>query len=137
MRSAKTWELLRTLGIRPSHSRPRVSNDNPYSESLFKTVKYSLEFPERFSSLEHARNFADWFFDDYNHHHLHSGLNWFTPASVHDGTAAYVRDRRQQTHEAYWRRHPERFHKPPVIAGPPQEAWINKPNQTPELSQTA
>jgi len=137
MRSARTWELLRTLGIRPSHSRPRVSNDNPYSESLFKTVKYSLEFPERFTSIEHARTFADWFFDDYNHHHLHSGLNWFTPASVHDGTAAEVRDRRQQAHEDYYRQHPERFRKPPVIAGPPQEAWINQPNETLKLSQTA
>lgn len=137
MRSARTWELLRTLGIRPSHSRPRVSNDNPYSESLFKTVKYSLEFPERFTSIGHARTFAGWFFDDYNHHHLHSGLNWFTPASVHDGTATEVRDRRQQAHEAYYRRHPERFQKPPAITGPPEEAWINQPNETLKLSQTA
>jgi hypothetical protein len=136
MRSARTWELLRTLGIRPSHSRPRVSNDNPYIESLFKTVKYSLEFPERFRSLEQARTLADWFLKDYNQRHLHSGLNWFTPGSVHDGTAVNTRGRRQQAHEAYYRRHPERFHKPP-IARPPQEAWINKPSQPPELSQTA
>ena len=137
MRSARTWELLRTLGIRPSHSRPRVSNDNPYIESLFKTVKYSLEFPERFESIEHARDFASWFFDDYNNHHLHSGLNWFTPASVHAGTATDVRIQRQQAHEAYYRRHPERFRKPPVTAGPPEEAWINQPNETLKLSQTA
>jgi putative transposase len=137
MRSATTWELLRTLGIKASHSRPRVSNDNPYIESLFKTVKYSLEFPERFGSVDHAREFMHWFFDDYNNHHLHSGLNWFTPASVHDGTATLTQDRRQQTHEAYYRRHPNRFRKPPLIPGPPQEAWINQPTQTQELSQTA
>ncbi len=137
MRSARTWELLRTLGIRPSHSRPRVSNDNPYIESLFKTVKYSLEFPERFTSIEHARAFVDWFFNDYNNHHLHSGLNWFTPGSVHDGTATDVRSRRQQAHEAYYHRHPERFRKPPSITGPPEEAWINQPNEPIKLSQTA
>lgn len=137
MRSATTWELLRTLGIRPSHSRPRVSNDNPYIESLFKTVKYSLEFPERFTSIEHARTFANWFFDDYNNNHLHSGLNWFTPASVHDGTAADIRDQRQQAHAAYYCRHPERFRQPPIVIGPPAEAWINHPNKTTKLSQTA
>lgn len=136
MRSARTWELLRTLGIRPSHSRPRVSNDNPYIESLFKTVKYSLEFPEHFASLEHARDFASWFFNDYNNNHLHSGLNWFTPSSVHDGTAQDIRSQRQQAHDAYYRRHPERFNRPPLTAAPPGEAWINKPNQTPKLSQT-
>ena len=134
MRSTTTWELLRTLGIKASHSRPRVSNDNPYIESLFKTVKYSLEFPERFESLDHAREFTHWFFDDYNNNHLHSGLNWFTPASVHDGTANLTRERRQQTHEAYYRRHRERFRKQPTISGPPQETWINQPK---ELSQTA
>ncbi|WP_457946093.1 IS3 family transposase [Pseudarthrobacter sp. alpha12b] len=137
MRSARTWELLRTLGIRPSHSRPRVSNDNPYIESLFKTVKYSLEFPERFESLKQARDFARWFFDDYNNNHLHSGLNWFTPTSVHDGSAADIRNHRQHAHEAYYRRHPERFRSPPVTPAPPGEAWINQPNQTPKLSQTA
>jgi putative transposase len=137
MRSATTWELLRTLGIRASHSRPRVSNDNPYIESLFKTVKYSLEFPERFESLDHARQFTKWFFEDYNNHHLHSGLNWFSPASVHDGTATLIRERRQQTHQAYYRRHPERFRKQPTIPRPPREAWINQPTQTNELSQTA
>jgi transposase InsO family protein len=106
MRSARTCELLGTLGIRPSHSRPRASNDNHYIESLFKTVKYPLEFPERFRSLEQARTFANSFFEDYNQRHLHSDLNWFTPGSVHDGTAANTQGRRQQAHEAYYRPHP-------------------------------
>lgn len=103
---------------------PEGLNDNPYIESLFKTVKYTLEFPERFTSIDHARTFATWFFDDYNNNHLHSGLNWFTPASAHDGTAADIRDQRQQAHEAYYRRHPERFRQPPIVTGPPAEACL-------------
>jgi hypothetical protein len=71
------------VGIRLSYSRPRVSNDNPYSEALFKTVKYDLQFPSRFESIEHARAHLDGFFSDYNEHHRHSGLNYYTPNDVH------------------------------------------------------
>jgi hypothetical protein len=120
MRSARTCELLGTLGIRPSHSRPRASNDNHYIESLFKTVKYPLEFPERFRSLEQARTFANSFFEDYNQRHLHSDLNWFTPGSVHDGTAANTGPAPAST-RGLLPPPPERSHKPPVIARPPTQ----------------
>lgn len=77
-----------------SHSRPRVSNDNPYSESLFKTLKYGPTFPERFASIHDARSFISGFVDWYNHHHQHSGIGYHTPADVHYGHATKVAARR-------------------------------------------
>lgn len=135
MRAGSTYDLLRMLGIRPSHSRPRTSNDNPYIEAMFKTVKYSLEFPGRFETLDSARDYFKAYFADYNHSHLHAGLNWYTPHSVHDGSWPTQQYRRQQSLDEHYRRHPNRYRKPPIVHGPPDKAWINQPTQ--QLSPTA
>jgi transposase InsO family protein len=135
MRAAGTYELMRTLGIRGSHSRPRTSNDNPYIESLFKTVKYALAYPGSFESLQQARTYCGEYFTEYNQNHRHSGLNGYTPQSVHDGSWPTLRHHRQQTLDTYYREHPERHRRRPIAGDPPARAWINKPNQ--ELSQTA
>ena len=87
MTSGLVSELLTFLGVVRSHSRPRVSNDNPYSEAQFKTLKYLHDFPKSFASLDDARTFLKGFFNEYNHIHHHSGIGWHTPASVHFGTA--------------------------------------------------
>jgi transposase InsO family protein len=94
MTSKKVSQLLIDLGIIRSHSRPRVSNDNPYSESQFRTTKYAADYPERFDSLTHAREWMDAFITYCNHDHGHSGIGLHTPASVHYGTAEEVRDQR-------------------------------------------
>ncbi|HEV7169151.1 MAG TPA: IS3 family transposase [Micrococcaceae bacterium] len=135
MRAGGTHDLLRMLGIRPSHSRPRTSNDNPYIESLFKTVKYSLLFPGSFATLERAREYFTAFFADYNSNHRHTGLNGYTPDSVHDGSWPTLQRRRQETLDNYYRQHPERFRRPPTTPTPPKQAWINQPSH--QLSQTA
>src|SRR5699024_4623361 len=97
MTSKPVAELLLDLGVARSHSRPRVSNDNPYSESAFKTLKYAPAFPASFGSLADARAFAETFFGYYNHEHRHSGIGLHTPASVHYGTAAEIHAHRQAT----------------------------------------
>ena len=97
MTSNPVAELLVFLGIGRSHSRPHVSNDNPFSEAQFKTLKYCPAFPERFGSIADARAFCESFFAYYNHDHRHSGIGYHTPASVHYGTAAEVRAQRQHT----------------------------------------
>jgi putative transposase len=121
--------LLATLGVSKSHSRPHVSNDNPYSESQFKTMKYRPDYPDRFGSIQDARAWARPFFHWYNHEHHHSGLGLLTPATVHYGQAQVVIDRRQQVLQAAYVAHPERFvrgqPKPPAL---PTEVWINKPS---------
>jgi putative transposase len=110
MTSKPVSEMLVDLGVLRSHSRPRTSNDNPYSEAQFKTMKYMPDFPDRFGSLADARTFCDEFFTAYNHEHRHSGIGWHTPASVHYGTADQIRRHRQNTldtayaHERYRRR---------------------------------
>jgi putative transposase len=122
--------LLADLGIGRTHGRPHVSNDNPYSEAAFKTLKYCPAFPERFGSLQHARAFAEDFFDTYNHHHRHSGIGYHTPASVHFGTAVAVRAERGLVLDAAYAAHPDRFVNgaptPPDLPGP---AWINQPKE--------
>ena len=132
MRSKPVALLLSDLGITKTHSRPYVSNDNPYSESQFKTLKYWPEFPGRFGSIEHARSFCVGFFKYYNREHRHSGIGLMTPAAVHYGRSAEITAARQQTLLAGYRRHPERFvrgvPKAPVL---PREAWINPPPQKP------
>lgn len=127
MTSRPVSDMLATLGISRSHSRPRVSNDNPYSEAHFKTFKYVPDFPDRFGSLAHARQFCDQFFPAYNHDHRHSGIGMHTPASVHFDTATEVQAHRQATLDRAQHKHPERFNRrprPPALPGP---AWINKP----------
>lgn len=136
MTSKPVAALLADLKIGRTHSRPHVSNDNPYSEAGFKTLKYCPEFPERFGCLEDARGFADRFFERYNHHHRHSGIGLHTPASVHFGTAGEVRAERAKILDAAYAAHPERFvNKAPVPPALPAAAWINKPKPTGEEAQ--
>jgi putative transposase len=120
--------LLSDLGVTKSHSRPHVSNDNPYSEAHFKTLKYRPGFPDRFGSIEHTRGTCGDFFDWYNLEHHHSGLGLLTPHDVHHGLAQVRLERRALTLTDAWRAHPERFPRGRPTPGlPPTEAWINKP----------
>lgn len=120
--------LLADLGVTKTHSRPQVSNDNPYSEAHFKTLKYRPEFPERFGSIEDARAFCRRFFDWYNRAHRHSGLAMLTPDVVHHGDVEAVVARRQATLLEAHRRHPQRFSRgAPAEQRRPSAAWINPP----------
>jgi len=123
--------LLADLGVTKTHSRPHVSNDNPFSESQFKTLKYRPEFPDRFVSLQHARTFCREFFPWYNAEHHHSGLGLLTPEVVHTQRSAEVRELRQQTLNLAYAAHPERFvRKPPQPPALPTEVWINPPQKS-------
>jgi putative transposase len=120
--------LLGDLGVTKTHSRPHVSDDNPFSESQFKTLKYRPEFPDRFGSLQDARGFCQVFFPWYNTEHHHSGLGLMTPEVVHTGRAGHVRGLRQQTLDVAYATHPERFvRKPPQPPALPTAVWINPP----------
>ena len=128
MRSKPVALLLADLGVTKTHSRPHVSNDNPFSEAHFKTLKYCPLFPERFGSIEDARAFGQHFFPWYNDEHQHSGLGFFTPAVVHFGQAPAVRAQRQHVLAAAYARHPERFvNGQPQPAALPTAVWINPP----------
>jgi putative transposase len=130
MTSNPVVELLAFLGIGRTHSRPHVSNDNPFSEAQFKTLKYCPEFPERFGCVQDARAFCERFFMHYNHEHRHSGIGYHTPASVHYGTAAEVRAKRAETLDAAYAANPARFrHRRPEPPKLPTVAWINEPSQ--------
>lgn len=128
MTSRTVAQLLSDLGVTRSHSRPRVSNDNPYSESQFKTLKYRPDFPDRFTSIQEARRHCKAFFWWYNHEHYHSGIGWHHPADVHYGHTEQVRQARAEVLAAAYTRHPQRFVRkhptPPVI---PTTVWINPP----------
>ena len=131
MRSKLVAELLSDLSIDASHSRPRVSNDNPFSEAQFRTVKYRPEFPDRFGSVEHARAISHDLLVWYNDAHHHSGLSYLTPADVHDGRAASVLEARHRTRLAAYAAHPERFVKgSPRLETLPTAVWINPPPNT-------
>lgn len=120
--------LMADLGLTKSHSRPHVSNDNPYSEAQFKTLKYRPDFPDRFGGLEHARAFSNKFFTYYNTEHRHSGLGMLTPESVHYGNAEEIIAGRKQVLRRAYLEHPERFVKgPPQPPTLPAEVWINPP----------
>lgn len=122
--------LLADLGVTKSFSRPHTSNDNPYSESQFRTMKYRPEFPERFGSYEDAHAFCSRFFAWYNDEHRHSGIGFHTPADVHYGRAGQVRQRRAIVLDAAYAEHPERFvRKPPEPPQLPTVAWINEPKE--------
>ena len=128
MKSKGVAELLADLGVTKTHSRPHVSNDNPFSESQFKTMKYRPEFPERFGSVQDARGFGCTFFPWYNHEHRHGGLALYTPADVHYGRVPEVHRQRQLALDDAYRRHPNRFvRKAPQAALPPPAVWINPP----------
>lgn len=130
MRSKLVAQLMADMGITKTHSRPHTSNDNPYSEAQFKTLKYHHSFPKSFGCIEDAKAFLRGFFAWYNGQHKHSGIGYITPVSLHTGTAFKIREKRQATLDQAYLRNPERFVKgaptPPAI---PEAAWINKPQQ--------
>jgi transposase InsO family protein len=131
MTSKTVAALLADLGVTRSHSRPWVSNDNPFSEAWFKTLKYAPVFPERFGSLQHARTFIDEFTQFYNHQHHHTGIGLHTPADVHYDLAAATDQRRHNALAAARIANPERFTTAttPAILNLPDAAWINPPIQ--------
>ena len=131
MTSKTVAQLLADLGVTKTHSRPHVSNDNPYSESHFKTLKYRPGFPEQFGSVADARMWARTFFRWYNQDHRHSGIGLLTPATVHHGDAPATLVARQTVLLAAYAAHPERFVRgaptPPELPG---AVWINRPITT-------
>jgi putative transposase len=146
MRSKPVALLLADLGVTRSHNRPHVSDDNPYSEAQFKTLKYQPDFPARFDSIENARAFCQGFFAWYNHAHRHSGIGYMTPAAVHTGQASRLYAARQQVLDQVFVAHPERFTRrhptppalpvqvgintsktPPRVPGEPQRSTLNSP----------
>jgi putative transposase len=128
--------LLADLGVTKTHSRPHVSNDNPYSESQFKTLKYRPGFPDRFGSIQDARAFCQQFFGWYNTAHRHSGIAMMTPEAVHYGHAAQLHQARARVLATAYAAHPERFvRRPPAPKPLPTAVWINPPESTQEATQ--
>lgn len=120
--------LLADLGVTQSHSRPHVSNDNPYSEAQFKTLKYRPEFPDRFGSLEDARSFCQRFFSWYNNEHYHSGIGYLTPEQVQLGLSKHIVKEREAVLRNAYQRYPDRFKRGiPKPMALPEAVWINKP----------
>jgi putative transposase len=130
MTAQTVTQLLAELDVAKSHSRPHTSNDNPYSEAQFKTLKYCPQFPDRFASIQEARAFCRSFFHWYNHQHRHSGIALMTPADVHFHRAQQILEKRAATLEAAYKAHPERFNRPPVPLPLPEAVWINPPERT-------
>jgi transposase InsO family protein len=138
MTSKSVSQLLADLGVIKSHSRPHTSDDNPFSEAQFKTLKYHPQFPNRFSGLHEANQFCRFFFHWYNHQHHHSGLALLTPEQIHSGRTELILQQRAQTLNTAYLSHPERFHRLPQPRRPPNAAWINRPpNDTDEPSLIA
>ena len=128
--------LMADLGVTKTHSRPHVSDDNPYSESQFKTLKYMPEFPERFGSIEDSRAFGQKFFPWYNHDHHHSGIALLTPEMLHYGMAGEVIELRQQVLDQAYARNPERFVRArPKHPPQPTAVWINPPTPSPATEE--
>lgn len=128
MKSKRVANLLADLGITKTHNRPYVSNDNPYSEAQFKTLKYCPAFPDRFGSIQDSRSFCQAFFTWYNDEHKHTGISLLTPGQLHYGEAKQVIESRNQALQEAFNRHPHRFkYKQPEHPGVPKAAWINKP----------
>ena len=135
MRSKPVAFLLADRSITKTHSRPYTSNDNPYSESQFRTMKYRPEFPDRFGCIQDSRAFCLRFFPWYNDTHRHSGIGMLTPAMVHFGQAPAIRGKRQTVLDAAYLAHPDRFVKrPPTPLPLPKEVWINKPQNSDEIT---
>jgi len=132
MKSKPVALLLSDLGITKTHSRPHTSDDNPYSEAQFKTLKYRPDFPERFGSIEDSRSFCQDFFPWYNKEHRHTGIGLLTPEAVHYGLAQDIQIARGEVLRAAYEAHPERFVKripvPPILH---EAVWINKPKLLP------
>jgi len=130
MKSKPVGFLMADLGITKSFSRPQVSNDNPFSEANFKTIKYAPSFPERFGSKEDAVSFCQGIFGWYNGEHKHSGIGYYTPEDVHYGRATELERARNQTLSEAYARNPERFvNKLPVASSVPTAVWINPPDE--------
>jgi putative transposase len=128
MKSKPVAFLMADLGVTKTHSRPYVSDDNPYSESQFRTMKYRPEFPDRFGCIQDSRAFCQQFFPWYNEEHRHSGIALLTPAVVHFGETKTVLAHRQVVLDTAYRAHPDRFvRRPPKPMSLPSEVWINKP----------
>jgi putative transposase len=129
--TAKTMlQKLADLGIQPSHSRPRTSNDNAFSEAHFKTLKYRPDFPDRFDSQQHAEHVCRKLLDWYNNEHHHSALAYLTPTERHYGHARAKLAERQRVLDAAYAASPERFvNGPPRVATPPEAVWINPPSK--------
>lgn len=129
MKSKVVAQLLADLGVTKTHSRPHVSNDNPYSEAQFRTLKYCPQFPARFGAIEDSRGFCQDFFSWYNKEHRHSGIALMTPEQVHYGFAEDVCRHRRSVLSAAFQRHPNRFkNKTPVLDTLPKAVWINPPS---------
>lgn len=121
-------QMFADLSINVSHSRPRVSNDNPFSEAQFKTLKYQPDYPDRFGGYEHALSYCRAFFPWYNDEHRHSGISMLTPADVHYGRAPHVLAERQRVLDTAYAARPERFVSgPPTVPSLPKAVWINPP----------
>lgn len=134
MQAKSVAQLMIDLGIAKSHSRPHVSDDNPFSEAHFKTMKYRSDYPQRFDAIDHARAWMREFVDWYNHHHHHTALALLTPATIHAGQTQAVLARRQQVLDLAYARHPQRFIRhPPVVQCPPAAVWINPPKSASQL----
>ena len=128
MKSKLVAQLLDDLGVTKTHSRPHTSDDNPYSEAQFKTLKYRPGFPARFGSIVDARAFGRTFFSWYNGEHHHHGIALLTPHQVHHGLSEAVLAQRQLALDAAFLAHPERFSRPPKVPGLPLQVWINPPS---------
>jgi len=137
MRSRPFWQTAAELGVGLSYSRPRVSDDNAYSESLFKTVKYQPEYPDNFGSGQDARQYMGNFVDWYHYRHRHSGLVYLTPDAVHHGRSSGLIHHRQSVMDEAYRLNPKRYHKRPIHPLLPEAVWINNPAKAATLFQAA
>jgi putative transposase len=136
MKSKPVAFLMADLGVTKSHSRPYVSDDNPYSESQFRTMKYRPEFPDRFGCIQDSRAFCQQFFKWYNEEHRHSGIAMLAPAVVHFGEAQAALAQRQVVLDAAYRAHPDRFvRQSPKPLPLPSDVWINRPVPTGQKRQ--
>jgi putative transposase len=129
MRSSALADLLGPLGVAQTHNRPRVSNDNPFSESEFRTMKYRPSYPGTFQTLDDARAWMDWYVPWYNGNHKHSGIALFSPDEVHNGTWRQRWAQRDRAMQAYYTDHPERFRARPVTPAPAGYVGINLPEE--------
>lgn len=129
MRSRAMHDFLTNHSVTQTHNRPRVSNDNPFSESEFRTMKHRPEYPGTFNTLEEARDYITHYATWYNQSHKHSGIALFSPNEVHNGTWRQTWERRDDTLQAYYKRHPERFHKAPRTPAPASIVGINLPKE--------
>jgi putative transposase len=137
MRSTVLKDLLFDLGISQTHNRPRVSNDNPFSESEFRTMKYRPNYPGTYADLDAARAWVGSYVPWYNQQHRHSGIALFTPSEVHSGAWTQSWQQRDHVHQAHYDTHPERFRHRPHTPAPSPVVGINLPKTEPDRLQAA